>query len=96
MKCSVEGCNKESTNEPEGSDEFKLCEWHWSRWGDFRAGYYDGHYGNFERHGRLNRKLWRNAMLAFLDHCRVEIEACTMIAEGLVGEDILRAYTKTG
>ena len=75
MKCSVEGCDQEATNEPEGSDEFKLCAEHWSRWGDFRAGYYDGHYGNFERHGRLNRKLWRAAMLAFLDHCRSEIIA---------------------
>ena len=84
MKCSVEGCNNKSTNEPEGSNEVKLCEGHWSRWGDFRAGYYDGHYGNFERHGRLNRKLWRAAMLAFLDHCRVEIAACTGVAEAII------------
>jgi len=81
MKCSVEGCNGERTNEPEGSDEFKLCKEHWSRWRDFRAGYFDGHYGHSGRHGRLNRKLWRKAMLAFLEWCRVEITACTEIAE---------------
>lgn len=75
MKCSVLGCDEEATNEPEGSDEFKLCPEHWSRWRDFHAGYLDGHYGNSDRHGRLNRKLWRKAMLAFLKHCRVEIIA---------------------
>lgn len=84
MKCSVEGCNEKSTKEPEGSDEFKLCGGHWARWGDFRAGYWDGHYGNSERHGRLNRKLWRASMLAFLEHCRVEIVACTQIAEAIM------------
>lgn len=79
MNCSVPGCNRKSTNEPEGSDEFKLCKEHWSRWGDFFAGYQDGHYGNFERHGRLNRKLWRNAMLAFLHHCQIEISALAQL-----------------
>lgn len=85
MKCSVEGCNQESTNQPVGSDEFKLCPAHWPRWGDFGAGYFDGHYGNYDRHGRLNKKLWRDAMLAFLEHCRIEIAALTEIAEATSG-----------
>lgn len=84
LRCSVDGCDEKATNKPSGSDEFKLCLEHWSRWEDFRAGYYDGHYGNSDRHGRLNKKLWRNAMLAFLHHCQVEIVACTEIAEAVL------------
>lgn len=75
MKCSVEGCGEKATSQPGGSDEFKLCSEHWPRWGDFHAGYQDGHYGNSERHGRLNRTLWNKTMLAFLEHCRIEIVA---------------------
>lgn len=88
MKCSVEGCNNDRTKQPEGSDEFKLCKWHWSRWVDFFAGYQDGHYGNSDRHGRLNRKLWRKAMLAFLEHCGVEISACIEIAEARIRDSL--------
>jgi hypothetical protein len=84
MKCSVEGCNQKHCGEPEGSTKYKLCSWHWRRWGDFFAGYQDGHYGNSDRHGRLIRKLWDKAMLAFLEHCRVEISACTQIAEAVI------------
>lgn len=75
MKCSVPDCPQKVTTSVGKNDEFHFCKEHWLRWGDFRAGYYDGHYGNYERHGRLNRKLWDAAMPAFIDHCRVEIVA---------------------
>lgn len=83
MKCSVEGCNSDSCGFPEGSNEFKLCKGHWTRWGYFHKGYESGHFGEQEsvRHGRLNRKRWRKAMLAFLDWSAVEISACIQIAE---------------
>jgi len=87
MKCSVEHCNETSTDQPAGSNEFKLCEEHWRRWHDFFGGYQDGHYGHSGRHGRLDRKLWREAMLAFLEHCRVEFEALTVIAEACLEQE---------
>lgn len=84
MKCSVEQCPNEGCDEPEGVKEFNLCASHWKRWGDFHIGYERGHWGDSERHGRLNRKRWRKAMLAFLDWCDTEIYACTRIAEAMV------------
>ncbi len=84
MKCSVEDCNSESTDNPPGSEEFKLCEKHWLRWGDFFSGYQDGHYGYSGRHGRLNRTLWRKAMLAFLEHIRVETSFYIQVSEVLI------------
>lgn len=83
MKCSVEGCNNEDCGQPGGDSEIKLCKWHWDSWGYFYHGYECGHYGEQEivRHGRLNKKRWRKAMLAFIDWCAVEIAACIRIAE---------------
>jgi len=83
VKCSVEGCNNKGCGQPAGSTEVNLCEWHWQRWGDFYTGYECGHFGEVEavRHGRLNKKRWEKAMLAFLDWSAVEISACVLIAE---------------
>jgi hypothetical protein len=86
MKCSVEGCHNESCGQPGGSKEVKLCEYHWKRWGTFYTGYECGYFGEQEavRHGRLNKKRWEKAMLAFLDWCAIEISACVEIAEAYI------------
>lgn len=84
MRCSVEGCNNEATDQPKGSEKIKICKWHWDNWGYFRVGYECGYFGDVEigRHnGRATRHLGDKAMSAFLDWCRVEIGACAEIAE---------------
>lgn len=83
-KCSVESCSQITRKDGFHAGGFDLCVKHRWRWHDFFAGYQDGHYGNSDRHGRLNKKLWDKAMLAFLEHCRVEIAACTQIAEAVL------------
>ena len=83
MECSVKGCHNEEHIQPQGDKGVNLCKWHRRRWGDFYTGYECGHFGDQEaaRHGRLNKKRWDKAMLAFLDWCAVEIAACVEIAE---------------
>jgi hypothetical protein len=84
MNCSVEGCNTEATNNPGGKTGINLCKAHWNDWGYFQVGYECGYFKDtkIEGHdGRTTRGLWDKAMSAFLDWCRIEIEACIEIAE---------------
>lgn len=87
MGCSVEGCSEETTGTVGSKDEYAFCGSHKEAWGYYLSGYLDKHYGNYGRHGRLNKRLWNEAMEGFLEHCRVEIEACTQIAEAVMGND---------
>ena len=79
MKCSVDGCDFEATNQPLGSEDIKLCEGHVESWGYYRAGYYEA-LGK-EKTGGLHRPIWNKAMKAFLEMSRDELEAFAEIAE---------------
>jgi len=81
MECSVIGCHRESNGEPSGSKEVNLCSQHYEAWGYFRKGYY---LGAGKEDGCLHRPLWNKALQAFLEWCRVEIIACTEIAESVL------------
>ncbi|MBA7605560.1 hypothetical protein ES703_12693 [subsurface metagenome] len=89
MNCLVEGCNRESTRTVGSKDDYHFCSQHREAWGHYHSGYLDKHYGNYDRHSRLNKKLWDEAMKGFLEHCRVEIVACTQITEALIREATL-------
>jgi len=82
MDCSVEGCSEEATGTIGSKDEYAFCGDHREAWGYYRAGYYKGK--GFECDGLLRRKVWDAAMKAFLEHCRIEIAACTQIAEAII------------
>lgn len=83
MKCSVEGCDREATRTV-GKTGYHFCQSHSEAWGYYRRGYYEalGKEGN----GCLHKGLWDKAMKAFLEWCRIEIAACTQIAEALIKE----------
>ncbi len=87
MKCIVEECGEKSTGTVGSKDEYALCGAHRKAWSYYHSGYLDKHYGNYDRHGRLNKKLWNEAMKGFLEHCRIEIVALAEIAEA-VARDI--------
>lgn len=84
MNCIVEGCDGKSTSTVGEKDKYVFCGAHRKAWGYYHSGYLDKHYGNYGRHGRLNKKLWSEAMEGFLEHCRVEIAALTQIAEAIL------------
>lgn len=91
MRCSVEGCNRKSDGEPEGSKEYNLCPEHYKAWGYFFKGYRIA-LGKDDR--RLRRGLWNKAMRAFLSWCEIEISACTEIAEAIIQTEMTEYSTK--
>jgi len=78
-KCDVEGCEREATSSFGKDNGNHLCFPHHEAWGYFRRGYYTA-LGK-ENDGYLHRSLWDKAMREFLEWCRIEICACTQIAE---------------
>lgn len=78
-KCDIEGCGRTATSTFGKNDKCHLCSMHHEAWGYFRRGYYTA-LGK-ESDGYVHLKLWDKAMNDFLEWCRVEIVACTQIAE---------------
>lgn len=81
-KCIVEGCNTEATTRVGGNDEYSFCGDHSTAWGYYRGGYYEAK--GFGGDGLLHKKEWDKAMKAFLEWCRVEVVACTQIANAII------------
>jgi len=81
-KCVVEGCDTDAVAVVGKHDEYGFCRSHRSAWGYYHSGYCEAK--GLSRDGLLHRGEWSKAMIAFLEFCRVEIVACTLIANAII------------